>query len=395
MISSNGTPPQVALIGVSGYATVYVDWLLDAHKSKRIRIVALSVLPDELDLPAVTKIRNRGAKIVTSYQKLFASDAPRIDLCYIPTGIQWHARMAIAALRANCNVLVEKPLAGSVEDVERVQQVERETGKWVAVGFQDMYTSEIAELKNNLIKGEIGKVEAIAMLGAWPRPESYYLRNHWAGKLQADGAQVLDSPLNNAFAHFINLSLYLASSQIETSSKVEVTSADLYRAHNIESFDTAVVSARSSDDVLFWFGVSHACQTSIEPTIRIIGSKGHIDWTHEDKCITVFDDKIQSTRAVPNYAVTRGKMFENVIDRLSDPEARICESSVAICHTQLIEQIHEKGVVKTVDASEIERVTLGDGSATVPAIKRIEERLTAAFQTLEPLSDIECETANV
>src|SRR5690606_37279986 len=105
----------------------------------------------------------------------------RIDLCLIPTGIPWHARMTIAALRAGANVLVEKPLAGSIAEVEAVHAEEKRSGKFVAVGFQDLYDPGTAWLKKELVSGTIGTIQAVRFLGLWPRRRSYFTRNEWAG----------------------------------------------------------------------------------------------------------------------------------------------------------------------------------------------------------------------
>lgn len=394
MIFTKDAPPQVGLIGVSGYATVYVDWLIEAHKRGKVRIASLSVLPSDQPLPIVREIQDLGVKIFDDYQALFHADAPKLDLCFIPTGIQWHARMAVAALRAGCNVLVEKPLAGSVEDALKVCQAEQETGRWVAVGFQDMYTKEIAWLKQSLLDGVIGDVRSISMIGAWPRADSYYERNHWAGKFRADGAQVLDSPLNNAFAHFINLSLFLAGDGFRSAACAKSVQANLYRAHAIESFDTACVSARSERDIEFWFGVSHACRHSIEPVIRIVGDKGYAEWKHEESCAIVVDGQVREVRNVPKYDVTRNEMFESVLRRLREPDTPICDSSIAMCHIELIEALHKSAVIRSVSESAIDHVPCQNDGAKIPAIREVERLLKNAFEARAPLENIACQPAH-
>lgn len=385
MISPSGNPPRVGLIGVSGYASVYVDWLLEAHSKGKICISAIVALKQEQELPAVRDLLATGATLYDGYDSLFKSQKGLLDLCYIPTGIQWHARMAVAALRAGCNVLVEKPLAGSLADARQVQATEKETGKWVAVGFQDMYTEEMAALKRSLVEGRIGALKSVSMIGMWPRPASYYLRNQWAGKLMADKAQVLDSPLNNAFAHFVNLSLFLAGDKANSAAKAEVFKAQLLRAHDIESFDTAVVLAKSDNGVQFWFGVSHACRQAREPSIRIVGERGAAEWRHEQTCVIEVDGKVVETTPVPNYDTTRRKMFEHVLQRLSDPAVTTCETDIAICHTAFIEAVHRAAKVATVDEGLIERVEIDGAGSSVPVIKGIEQQLEEAFENLSTL----------
>ena len=50
----------------------------------------------------------------------------------------------------------------------------------------------------------------ITVRAQWPRGASYYARNNWAGRLRVGSAWVLDSPVNNAFAHFLMLALFWA-----------------------------------------------------------------------------------------------------------------------------------------------------------------------------------------
>ncbi len=104
----------------------------------------------------------------------------RIDLCLIPTGIHWHARMTIAALEAGANVLVEKPLAGSSAEVAAVRAAEQRAGRFVAVGCQDFYEPGTTWLQAEVRRGAIGAIQSVRMLGLWPRDRAYFARNNWA-----------------------------------------------------------------------------------------------------------------------------------------------------------------------------------------------------------------------
>jgi predicted dehydrogenase len=90
--------------------------------------------------------------------------------------------MTIAALQSGANVLVEKPLAGSVAEVEAVNAAELKSQRFVAVGFQDLYEPGTAWLKSELLKGRIGEITSVRFLGLWPRRRSYFTRNDWAGR---------------------------------------------------------------------------------------------------------------------------------------------------------------------------------------------------------------------
>ncbi|MBT5813654.1 MAG: Gfo/Idh/MocA family oxidoreductase [Opitutales bacterium] len=385
MIASTSELPKIGLIGVSGYASIHVEWLLQAHKNKQLIIAAFVTVEAENNSEGAKQLKATGAQQYGSYLKMLEAQNGQLDLCFIPTGIQWHARMTIDALKIGCNVLVEKPLAGSTSDGQAVIDAMNETGRWVAVGFQDMYTDEVATLKRMILKKRIGRIKTVSMLGLWPRARSYYQRNNWTGRLRADDAFVLDSPLNNAFAHFVNLSLFLAGDTFEQTGDAFLNNAQLYRAQDIESFDTAVVQATSQSGTEFWFGVSHACQSTLEPIIRIEGTRGSIEWNQDYQCTIHHTTKEDEILPLLDSFQARDKMFETVLERLSNPDTRVCGPEIAICHTRLIESIHRIGKITTFDPSQIKEVPLEGTNSTVPVVTGLEDRLKEAFENLSDL----------
>src|SRR5688572_30212274 len=152
---SSPVRPRIALIGVSGYAKIYLQ-LLEENRA-RVDLVAAVIINPQEEAAVVAEFKSYGVRIYGDFEQMRRAETGRIDLCLIPTGISWHARMPIAALRAGANVLVEKPLAGSVADVRAIRETERATGRFVAVGFQDVYVPEVTWLKERILSGVIGR----------------------------------------------------------------------------------------------------------------------------------------------------------------------------------------------------------------------------------------------
>jgi predicted dehydrogenase len=304
--------------------------------------------------------------------------AGQIDLCLIPTGIPWHKRMSIAALHSGANVLVEKPLAGTPADAAAIRDAERTAKRFVAVGFQDFYTPGTRWLKQQLLAGAIGEVRSVRVLGFWPRSTDYYLRNPWAGRLFAQGAAVFDSPFNNAFGHFVNLALYFAGhapQEVATANEVE---AELFHAHEIESFDTGVVRARTDEGAALWLGFSHACARIADPEIMIEGSAGRARWIYENTCSVTTASGEMKSHALPDAMNTRRQMFAGVLKRLVDPAAPICDTGMAMRHTELIAAIHAAAPVRAFPPELIDRITLPQGKASIPAVRGLEDFMQAA-----------------
>jgi len=377
---SRSLRPRLALIGVSGYAKIYLQ-LLDENRD-HVELVAAVIINPHEEAAVVADFKSRGVAIYADYEEMLRAQAGKLDLCLIPTGISWHARMTIAALKAGANVLVEKPLAGSLADVRAIRDAERASGRFVAVGFQDVYAPEVTWLKERILSGVIGRLESVCMIGLWARPANYFTRNNWAGRLRADGAAVLDSPLNNAFAHFVNLALFLSGPRALATSTVTVEDAGLYRAHAIESFDTGVVRARSPEGVRFWFGVSHSCRQNREPELYFEGSTGRIEWWHEQRCVIVPKSGAPSeTRALPDTTATRRAMFSAVLKRLRDRSTFIFDAELSEGHTAFIDAVHRASPVQTVPPALVswEDLQFTHWSGRIPVIRGIEDAFERAL----------------
>ncbi len=366
---------RAAIVGISGYGRIHLGLAREAAADGLDLAAAVVINPQE-EAENVRQLRAAGCTIYSNYEEMMRQEAGRIDLCLIPTGIAWHTRMTIAALRAGMNVLVEKPLAASVAEVEEVRAAAAAAGRFVAVGFQDIYAATAQDLKRRILAGAIGRVTSVRLLGLWPRPASYFSRNGWAGRLRADGALVLDSPLNNAFAHFVNLGLFFAGREFISSAQARNVEAVLWRTNPIESFDTGVVRADTTDDVHLWFGVTHASLVNREPEIVIEGDRGQIVWRHERECVITPTLGAPERIALPNTTHTRTEMMKAVLRRLSDSTAFVCTPEIALRQTELVERVHQVAEIVPAPGGVESRPRQGGGEPMLcsPGLEEILQR---------------------
>ncbi|MCF7734436.1 MAG: Gfo/Idh/MocA family oxidoreductase, partial [Akkermansiaceae bacterium] len=340
-------------------------------------IVAATVINPEEESVNVQELQAGGCLIYADHEEMLKRHAGEIDLCLIPTGIHWHARMTIAALRAGANVLVEKPLASSMADIRAIQAEEQASGKFVAVGFQDCYDPGTNWLNDELKRGAIGEVQSVRFLGIWPRPRSYFLRNNWAGHLQVNGVPVLDSPLNNAFGHFVMLSLLFSGAE-ETEIQFQPADVELFRAHAIESFDTAVVNIRTARGVRLWFGVSHVSHRALEPVIMIEGSQGTAGWSYENEAWYQNPAGRQSRPVLDQHA-TRRLMMAAARQKLDDPAFPVCTAAMAARHAAFIVGLHQVATITPLPPDQIAWAQPNGTSAALPAMPGLDPAMRRAF----------------
>lgn len=328
---------KVALIGISGYGKVHFQHVCRLVREKRAEISAAVVInPDQVP-NELAVLREMGCAIYSGTDAMFADFSGKLDLVCIPTGIAFHEPMTLQALAAGANVLVEKPAAGSTEAIERMMEAERKSGHFVAVGFQHIYAREIQFIKQYLLSGRLGKIRSAVCRGIWPRDDQYYSRNNWAGKLAAaDGTPILDSPINNAFAHYLNLELFLCGEKFSRSAHAVSVEGDLYRARpEIETFDTCALRFVTDSGIRIQTMLTHTARTVDQPVIRLDCERGSVYWKLDESWnIRSADGRVLSSGLVE---APHNEMFSDVACRISGEEVFCCPLGIAREHTHCIE----------------------------------------------------------
>jgi predicted dehydrogenase len=331
-------PLRVGLVGVTGYGLAYFEGLTKLVQEGLVRWGAVTIINRDQAREQVAYFESHGIPIYDDYREMLDREGDRLDWMCIPTAIGWHTRMTVDSLRRGIPVLVEKPLAPTLQDVAAIQQAERESGLVVAVGFQHSYVRGTWEIKRRLLEGEIGEIRRMDSVGLWPRPESYYARNDWSGRLHDGNFWVLDSPLQNALSHVVNLILFFGGSTMEGRADVVEVEAELYRAKPIQSYDTVRTEVRLDSGVRAGVVLSHSTMNKIDPEIRIVGSKGTFTWRFGGAHTFKIGHAVETLRT-RGHVPMREYMFENVARLIRG------DTSIRICTTELA-----KGEVKWVNA---------------------------------------------
>jgi len=261
-------PIRLGLAGLGGYAGYLCDRLLEESIAPQPAIEFVAACDPALERfgARVRDLKQRGVSVHRTFEQLLASD---IEAVWLPLPIDLHRPFTEAALAAGKAVMCEKPAAGCVDDVDAMIAARDRARLPVLIGFQDIYQPQVAVLKQRLLAGEFGKPKSATVIGCWPRSERYFGRNDWAGRLRRSGRWIMDSPASNALAHFINLAMFLLGDATETSALPQSVAAELYRANDIESFDTCTMRLSMADDLPLLVAYTHACRSTVDPIVTI------------------------------------------------------------------------------------------------------------------------------
>ena len=93
-----------------------------------------------------------------------------LDYCVIAAPTGFHKEIAIDALNAGANCLIEKPVAVNFAEAIEIQEVAKKEGLLVGVGHIERYNSGIRQLREKLLANELGDVYQISIRRQGPFP---------------------------------------------------------------------------------------------------------------------------------------------------------------------------------------------------------------------------------
>lgn len=130
----------------------------------------------------------------TLYQELLTN--PLIHVVIISTLSALHADVAIEALRANKHIMLEKPIALSLQDADSIIQTANERGLYVQVCHQLRYRPILQEIKQLITQGDMGQIRLGSIILRLNRLEAYYKAANWRGSWDQDGGMLLNQGIH-------------------------------------------------------------------------------------------------------------------------------------------------------------------------------------------------------
>jgi hypothetical protein len=176
--------------------------------------------------------------------------------------------------------------------------------------------------------------------------------------------------------------LYLASPRDGQAAVPGNVQAELYRAYDIESFDTGCLRIETTDGVELVFAATHACHTNVDPRVRLEAEHASLLWeTGGDLVVSYADGRTETIER----GDSRYHMFTNIVETLGDPGASpLCPLEVARAHVVCIEALHRIAPIVPVAPDLVSEV---DGGQRV--IAGVEAAVRQTFTTGKLFSELE------
>lgn len=182
------------------------------------------------------------ARVVTSYEDLLALDLDIVDIC---TPSHLHFAQAAAALEAGRHAIVEKPLAGSLAEVDALADIEVRSGRRAAPIFQYRFGNGFRKLMHLKAKGALGKPYVATVETHWRRTARYY-DNPWRGRWSSELGGALITHAIHAHDMMSEVMGPLASVYALTATRV----------NQIETEDCAALALRAESGAMITLSVT-------------------------------------------------------------------------------------------------------------------------------------------
>lgn len=205
-----------------------------------------------------------GVKAYTDIEEMIEKE--KIDVLSICTPHPNHADYAVKAASLGCNILIEKPLASSLADCDRIIAVGDKNNVLIGTIVQRRFYKPCMRIKKAIESGKIGKpiIGMVTMMGF--RDKHYYDSDPWRGTWEHEGGGVL---VNQA-AHQLDLLQWYMDSEID-----EVYGVwENFNHDYIEVDDSAVATIKYKNGALASIVVSNSQNPALFGKVHIFGDNG-------------------------------------------------------------------------------------------------------------------------
>ncbi len=203
-------------------------------------------------------------KAFNNYDEMLKDES--IDAICICTPSYLHAENSIKALKSGKNVVLEKPMAITVKDANKIIKTCKKTGKILTVISQMRFSDDLVKVKDLILKGAFGKINLCDLYMKYYRSKEYFSSSPWKGRLKYDGG----GALMNQGIHGIDLFQYLIGDVKKVKGKIKTV------CHNIEVEDTAVATVEFDCGALGVIEASTCAYPGFEREIYIHGDEGYV-----------------------------------------------------------------------------------------------------------------------
>lgn len=338
---------KYALIGCGRISPNHIA----AAKKNELKIIALC---DVVEENIIDKIKKFDLPVsigrYTDYIEMLEKEKP--ELVAIATESGKHAEIALKCMDYGCNLIIEKPIALSIADTDKIIEKANRLNLKVCACHQNRFNKSIQKIREAVEKNRFGRMFHGTAHIRWCRDHEYYDRASWRGTWEQDGGALMNQCIHN-----IDLLRWMMGDEV-----IEVVGMTDRLHHNyIEAEDLGIALIRFKNGSYgIVEGTTNVYPRNLEETLYLFGEKGTVkaggqsvnvieEWRFSDMLDDPEEVKRRFHENPPNvYGYGHTPLYADVIDAINnnrkpyvDAEAgkRALELVLAIYKSQLTGEI--------------------------------------------------------
>ena len=256
---------KYALIGCGRIAVNHMK----AAINNNLEIVAVCDIKEEKMEELLAKYgleKDTSIKRYTDYQKMIEELKPELASIATESGI--HAEIALNCIERGVNLRIEKPMAMSIEDADKIIDLAEKKNVKVSACHQNRFNVAIQKLRKALEDGRFGKLSHGSIHVRWNRNAGYYEQAPWRGTWEQDGGALM-----NQCIHGIDLLRWMMGDEIE-----EIYGATRQQFHDyLEAEDVGMAVIKFRNGAIGTIeGTTNVYPKNLEETLYIFGENGTV-----------------------------------------------------------------------------------------------------------------------
>ncbi len=293
---------------------------LAAAQANKLEIVSLCDIDAAMLEDKMLKFKLDALKVAQYYDYQLMLDEQRPELVSICTESGKHAAIALDCIRRGINIIVEKPIALSIEDADAIIHAAKEHNVKVCACHQNRFNKSVVKIREAMDQRRFGRLFYGTAHIRWNRGHEYYDRASWRGTWEQDGGALMNQCIHN-----IDLLRWMMGNEV-----TEVFAyTDKLNHPYIEAEDLGIALIRFANGSYGIIeGTTDIYPKNLEETLYLFGEKGTVkaggqsvniieEWRFADMLDDAEEVKATYHENPPNvYGFGHTPLFADVIDAI-------------------------------------------------------------------------------
>ena len=255
---------KYALIGCGRIAVNHIKAVVENNIDM---VAACDIKLEKIDQLVEKTKYNKDFKKYSDYKKMIAENLD-LDFVSIATESGIHAEIALYCIENGINVIIEKPMAMSMEDANKIINLSKEKNVKVSVCHQNRFNIAVHKTRQAMDEGRFGRLSHGSIHVRWNRNKNYYDQAPWRGKWESDGGCLM-----NQCIHGIDLLRWMLGEEVEE--VYGVTKQQFHDYLECEDIGMAVLKFKNGA-VATVEGTVNVYPQNLEETLYLFGEDGTV-----------------------------------------------------------------------------------------------------------------------